>query len=256
MLFEQAVFIGIDPTAGKRPMAYAAIDRDLRLMCLDQGDLNTVIAFARGQEQALVAVCGPPRPHQGLMEDPAVRSTLNPTPRPGRWTGYRVAEYLLNQHGIRVPRTRGQADRCPAWIQSSFELHRQLEAIGYHPYPRPKAPLQVLETYPHAVYTVLLEHRPYPKRSLEGRLQRQLLLYQLGLDIPDPMRIFEEITRHRILQGMLSLDDLFAPAVLDALVAAYTAWTAANQTKKITLLGNPIEGQIALPVRNLKPRYR
>ncbi len=256
MLFEQAVFIGIDPTAGKRPMAYAAIDRDLRLMCLDRGGLNAVIAFARGQEQALVAVCGPQRPRQGLMENPAVRAALNPVPRPGRWEGYRVAEYLLNQHGIRVPRTRGKADRCPAWIQTSFELHRQLEAIGYQLYPRPEAPLQVLETYPHAVYTVLLEHLPYPKRSLEGRLQRQLLLYHLGLDIPDPMRIFEEITRHRVLQGMLSLDDLYAPVTLDALAAAYTAWMAANQPDKITLLGDPAEGRVALPVRELQARYR
>jgi predicted RNase H-like nuclease len=140
-------------------------------------------------------------------------------------------------------------------MQTSFALYHQLEAAGYRFYPRTESALQMLEVYPYAAYAVLLGLLPYPKHTLVGRLQRQLLLYRLGLNIPDPMRIFEEITRHRILQGRLSLGALYAPGALDALAAAYTAWAAANRPKQIALLGDPTEGQIVLPVSGLKAQY-
>jgi hypothetical protein len=34
-----------------------------------------------------------------------------------------------------------------------------------------------------------------PRRTLEGRLQRSAILYEQGLQIRDPVEIFEEITR-------------------------------------------------------------
>jgi hypothetical protein len=38
-------------------------------------------------------------------------------------------------------------------------------------------------------------------------------------------------------------------------VAAYTAWVAANHPEQITRLGDAQEGQIVLPVAELKERY-
>ena len=86
-------------------------------------------------------------------------------------------------------------------------------------------------------------------------MQRQLVLHNQGLDIPDPMRIFEEITRFRILKGMLVLDGLYSPPMLDALASAFTAWVAATSPDKVTILGHPDEGQIVLPVPKLNPKY-
>ena len=91
--------------------------------------------------------------------------------------------------------------------------------------------------------------------SLEGRLQRQLVLHSQGLDIPDPMRFFEEITRYRIIKGMLPLEVLYEARKLDALAAAFTAWVAATAPSEVTLLGHPDEGLMVLPVSELKPRY-
>jgi hypothetical protein len=73
--------------------------------------------------------------------------------------------------------------------------------------------------------------------------------------IPDPMRLFEEITRHRLLQGVLPVADLYQPSELDALAGAYTAWMAANHPEGILMLGHPEEGQIILPVPDLKRQY-
>ena len=255
MLFNETTFIGIDPTAGKRPMAYAALDRDLQPLALGEGDLDAVSAFIGGQQAAYVAVSAPRQPNQGLMKRPYVRESLNPVPRPGRWEGFRVAEYLLYQHKIRIPRTRANPENCPIWMQVGFELYKRLEVLGYKLYRTPEAPCQVMEVYPHAAYTVLLNGSPFPKNSLEGRLQRQLLLYNQGLEVPDPMRVFEEITRYRLLQGILPLDDLYSPRKLDALIAAFTAWVTATSPDGITALGEPIEGQIILPSAELLTRY-
>lgn len=255
MLFTETTFIGIDPTAGKKPMFYAALDRDLRLLALDQGDLDTLAAFVGGQQAAIVGVNSPRRPNQGLMKQAAVRESLNPPPRPGRWTGYRVAEYQLRQRDIHIMRTCSQTGKCPAWIRSGFEVYRRLAALGCRDFGLDESPFQMAEIYPHGAFSVLLGRSPFPKKSLEGRLQRQLILHNQGLDIPDPMRVFEEITRYRILQGALSLDGLFSPEALDALIAAFTAWMALLTPQEISIVGYPDEGQIVLPVGELKAKY-
>jgi predicted RNase H-like nuclease len=43
--------------------------------------------------------------------------------------------------------------------------------------------------------------------------------------------------------------------MLDALVAAYTAWLTAHQPDGISLIGDPKEGQIVLPVSEVKSKY-
>jgi hypothetical protein len=255
MLFASTTFIGIDPTAGQKPFAYAALDSDRRLLALGQGSLDEMLAFAAGQRQAFVAVCAPRRPNQGLMTQDTVRQNLNPPPHPGRWVNFRLAEYLLRQHNIIVPQTYANPEDCPRWMQMGFTLFRRLDGFGYQPYPHEDCPRQSLEVYPHAAFTALLGVTPFPKHSLEGRLQRQLILHDLKLPVPDPMDFFEEITRHRLLKGVLPAGDLHTPFELDALVAAYTAWLCASQPQDVSLLGDPAEGQIALPVAQLQPRY-
>ncbi len=255
MLFSNTTFIGIDPTAGQRPFAYAALDHELGLLALGQGDIDEVLAFMAGQRAARVGVCAPRRPNQGLMERDEVRENLSPTPRPGRWTNFRLAEYQLRQHNIRIPQTPAEEEECPNWMQMGFMLFRRLEKLDYQPFPKEDAPCQWLEIYPHASFAVLLGHNPFPKHTLEGRLQRQLILYEQRVEIPDPMRIFEEITRHRLLQGILPLENLYSVEELDALSAAYTAWVATTQPEQVTLLGDPQEGEIILPVSELKNSY-
>jgi hypothetical protein len=255
MLFNESTFIGIDPTAGKRRMAYAALDSDLRVLALEKGDLDEITAFVGGQQAAITAINSPRRPNQGLMKREDIREKLKPIPRPGRWTGYRVAEYLLRQHNIHIMRTCSEAKDCPNWMQIGFDLYKRLESMGYRDYPSPEASYQMLEVYPHAAYTALLKRTPFKKTTLEGRLQRQLLLHNKGLDIPDPMRFFEEITRYKIMQGVLPLEGLYSVRSLEALVAAYTAWMALTSRDEITIIGHPEEGQIVLPIPELKPKY-
>ena len=255
MLFNDFTFIGIDPTAGRRPMAYAALDGNLKLLALDEGNLDEITAFVGGQQSAFVAISSPSKVNQGLMKKDEIRETLKPVPRPGRWMGFRVSEYQLRQHKIHIMRTCSDESKCPNWMKIGFELYRRLKSLGYVNYPAEDGSSQLMEVYPHAIFTVLLGSVPYSKGTLEGKLQRQLILHNQGLDIPDPMRFFEEITRYRIIKGMLPFGILYKTRKLDALAAAFTAWVAATAPSEVTLLGHPAEGLMVLPVKALNPKY-
>jgi hypothetical protein len=248
-------YIGIDPTAGQRPFTYVALDDDLSLVALGQGSMEEVLAFVAGQRQAFVAVCAPSQPSQGLMERDEIRERLVPPPHPGRWRNFRVAEYQMRQHNIRCPRTPAQEANCPAWLRMGFTLYRRMESFGFQQFPSDDTLLQLLEVYPHASFCALLGLTPFPKNTLEGRIQRQLVLYNSQMRIADPMDFFEEITAHRLLQGILPMKGIYLPSELDALVAGYTAWLAANHPKQTSTLGHPDEGQIVLPLAELKRKY-
>jgi len=255
MWLPQAVYIGVLPFSG-RALPYAALDADLNLLALSRGDLAEVLAFCGGQKQAVVAVGAPCAPSLGLLQRPAYRATLPSALRPGRWQQGRVAEYLLRRRNLRMLPTPAEAEKAPSWVQESFRLCRQLEQMGYQPYHRqPDAAHQWLETYPHAGFAALLGHLPFSKGSLEGRIQRQLVLRDLGLPLPDPLRVFEEFTRHRLLQGVLPTENLLSPEELDVVLAAFTAYRAARLPDEVTVLGDPDEGQIVLPAAPLKARY-
>ena len=93
MFTAHTTFFGIDPTAGQRPFAYVALDRDLNLLALGQSNMEDVLAFVAGLRQSYVAVCAPRRPNQGVMDRAEIRQELSPPPRPGRWTNFRLLEY-------------------------------------------------------------------------------------------------------------------------------------------------------------------
>ena len=255
-LFAPTAYLGIIPAAPGYPLTYAALDEEGNLLALSSGDLAEVLAFAGGQRAAYVALAGSRTPALGLFHDPEVRQRLSPPPRPGRWTRGRVAEYLLRVHNLRIHLTPTDPQQAPAWMRTGFRLNRELLRLGYAVYPASEAPRQVLETYPHAVFAVLLGRLPFSKHTLEGRIQRQLVLREQGLPLPDPMRVFEEITRHRLLRGILPTEGLYTPHELDALAAAWTAYRAHTAPGEVTRLGHPDEGEIVLPVAALLPRYR
>lgn len=262
MFFSSTTFIGIDPTAGRKPFTFAALDPDCRLLALDSGELDEVLAFLGGQEAASVAVNAPSAPNVGLVKKKHEEQSLTPgngSPKSGyhypRGVDMRLAEHELRQRGILVSPTPARAESCPEWMQLGFMLYRKLEGMGFKPYPSENTSHQRLETHPHAAFCALLGQLPLSKPTLEGRLQRQLLLYERGVGLKDPMDFFEEITRHRLVRGIIPLELVYTCEQLDALVAAYTAYVAANKPAEVLFIGAKEEGRIVLPVGELKERY-
>jgi predicted nuclease with RNAse H fold len=253
MLFNDSLFIGIDPTSARKAFTYAALDRGMNLIALADGELEDVLSFLAGQKSAVVAINAPIGVNHGLVRERIKQEML--TPHQIRGAEFRLAEYELRQRGIIISGTPGRSELCPAWVQSGFELYRKLKTMGFEYYPVAGATHQMLETHPHACFCVLTGHIPLPKPTLEGRLQRQLILYEHGLRIKDPMNFFEEITRFKLLKGSLPVELISLPEQLDALVAAFTAWKVGEKPGEITQIGDDVEGRITLPLPALKEKY-
>ena len=254
MFFTDSVYVGVDPTSGRKDFAYAALDGDLNLVALADADLDDMAAFLGGQQSATVAVNAPSHVNMGLVKKKLEKSSLT-RGHAFRGVDMRLVEHELRAHGISVAGTPSREEICPAWMQAGFALYRRLSKMGFKPFGTDGAARQWLETHPYACFCVLLEQIPFPKPTLEGRLQRQLKLYDKGLRITDPMGFFEEITRFKLMRGILPLDVLYSPDQLDVLVAACTAWLAVNRSEEVIAIGDKNEGQMILPAGELKEKY-
>lgn len=252
MNLQADIFLGIDPTAGRNPYTWAALDKDCRLLCLEGGELDQVLAYAGAQASILAAINAPSCPNRGLLRTKLV---LEHPDVNLRGADMRMVEHLLRERGIPVPPTPSREESCPTWIQMGFGLHRELGKMGFANYPSEDSPRQNVEVNSHAIFCTLLGDIPLPKPTLEGRLQRQLVLHGRGAEIIDPMEFFEEITRHKLIKGSLPMEFIYETNELDALAAALTGWMTVNTPDEILILGDKAEGQMVIPVKELKEKY-
>ncbi len=249
----KTAYIGIDLSGGRQPFTYAVLDESCQLVTLSSGEVEEVLAYLGDQKDILIAVNAPHCPNLGLVRKKMEDQSLSPGHLRG--VDMRLAEHELRGYGISISPTPSRPETCAAWMQTGFDFHGKLNSMGFRLFPEEGSSLLWLETHPHAAFCALLGKLPLPKPTLEGRLQRQLVLYEQSVGIKDPMNFFEEITRHRLLKGVLPVEFIYTPEELDALVAAFTAYTAASQPGKVTWVGNKQEGQIVLPVPALKESY-
>ncbi len=243
-----STFIGVEVCADRaHPFTFAVIDRDLVIRSIGSGSLKDAFAFLAGQENALAAINSPMTTSQGLLKREEIRQKLSPSSPLSHWANIRLVEYELLQRGIQVPRTPATKKRSPRWMRLGFQLFDEIHKLGYEKYPHPSAEKQYFECQGEAVFWNLLGHSPLKRDTLEGSLQRQLVLGMCGLPVPDVMRFFEEITRHRLLNNKLPMEFLYSGSELNTLAAAYTAWTAGSQPEKVTAIGHEEESFIYLP---------
>ncbi|MFH1184269.1 MAG: DUF429 domain-containing protein [Chloroflexota bacterium] len=247
------IAVGIDCTSGRRALTYAALDRDLRVVSLAEAELDDLIEYLGRHDSIFVAVNSPSHVNMGV-----IRKRLESQKGAShaiRGAEIREAEHELHARGISIGGTPRAEALSSGWMQLGFELYRRLAHLAFKPFPAPDAERQWLETHPHAGFCALLGRPPLPRPAMEGRLQRALVLFERGVRIHDPMAFLEEITRHRLLHGLLPMELVLAQEQLDALLAAYTAWLSAATPGDVTQLGNTREGFITLPVSKLQDKY-
>ena len=131
MLFSDMVYVGLDPTAGKRPMHYAALDNQLRLVALDSGNMEDVLAFVAGQEKAVVAVDAPQSPNQELMLRSDIRRSFDLDPDGRTWGQWKVCEYELRRRNIRLYNTPNIVEEAKGWVRMGFQLYQRMAQLGY-----------------------------------------------------------------------------------------------------------------------------
>ena len=180
MAFNQLVFAGVDVFAGKKPVTFAAIDRELNIVTLEQWSVLDAITCLGEYERIVLAL--------------------------------------------------GSAPRKPAY----HDFKKRLEQTDLVPFSR-SSHREWLQTNAQDCYQALIGQELFARRTLEGRIQRSLILYEEGFQIPDPMDFFEEITRHKLMQGILPLENLHSAKELDALAAAFVSWITVNRPNQVEL---------------------
>lgn len=248
MLFSPQVYIGIDLTQGRKTIYYAALDDQLDLIARAQGDINNVMTFLAGQQQALVGIHGPARPNMAILVDADRRNQYLIPMGKGRPGNMRVAEYILRKNKLTTYRTPEQLEDAPAWMRASFKFYERLSEIDYQPYQAESAGgNQYLEVIPELGFRTWSEGKMLSPNTLYGRIQRQLILYEQGVNLPDPMTFFEEVTRFRIKQGIIPEEMVLLAPNLSALAAALMAYRAEKDLEQFTFVGIPEESQICVP---------
>lgn len=124
-----------------------------------------------------------------------------------------------------------------------MDFTESLTQAGFKNHSETDDTREFVETDVQGCFRAFARQNLLPRRTLEGRLQRALILYEQGLRITDPMEIFEEITRYKLLQGILPLEDLHSSRELEALAAAYIAWMIANRPKQVV-----VQDGLVLPI--------
>lgn len=249
MKFTQEVFIGIDLGASRGNFTLAILDARLRIQFCDVISPIEWQSTVADSQKIIAAVNAPLTLNHGYMADADYRSRLLPAPQRARYQEMRVCEYQLICAGLSPARTPKDVGRFSPKLQRAFKFASELGSLGFQFWPFPNSRYQMFETDADAIGCSLLGVKPFAQTSLEGRLQRQLLLQSKEVNVADAMEFFEEITRHRLLSGHLPDEMLLSASQLNALLAAFTAWVVANRPAEYTQIGEPDEGVLILPAK-------
>ena len=243
---QREVFIGINPIAAHLTYDAVVLDENFHLLENRECSLEDVLPFCQEFDQAVAALCSARHPNLGLVNRNSAKRPSKVKP-PVLKQDKRLCEAILNRHGIKTLSTPADPLACSPWVRQGFELFKKLEEGGFNSFSGLEGEKRLFETHAEGVFRALLAQPLLTQRSLEGRLQRQLILYEQGLRISDPMVFFEEVTRHRLIQGNLPLQTLLPLSKLDAMAAAFMAWYAAKHQQKVMRVGDEREGTILLP---------
>jgi hypothetical protein len=194
MIIPDSVFVGVHPSYGRKPLTFALLDNDLRLIELADSSLEDISTILSELDSVTMCV------------------TANTKPRSARSAN------------------------------TNLMFYEQLGRMSFRAYPAKNETRQWFRADADESFSALLHKKLLSRRTLEGRIQRALVLYDQGLQINDPMEFFEEITRYKLIQGILPLESLYTSKELDALVAAYVAWMMVNKAGQLT-----IQGEFILP---------
>jgi len=148
-----------------------------------------------------------------------------------------VSAILSEPNSVTVCLTANSKSKSTKSANTNSIFSEQLEKMSFRSYSAKKETRQWFKANADESFSALLQKKLLSRRTLEGRIQRALVLYDQGLQINDPMEFFEEITRYKLMQGILPLENLYTSNELDALVAAYVAWTTVNKPGQFVIMG-------------------
>ena len=241
------MYLGVHIEGTKRPFTLGLLDESLQIEVVRHAQMEELLSYAAGDDILAIGINAPSDVNHGLMKDETVRGHFTPPVPEGRFENMRIAEYEVARRGVRIQRTPDKAGKCPLWMRIGFEVYERIGELSYQAYPAEDAQRHWLEVPADAGFFSLVGGTLLSGKTLQGRIQRQLILWAQGVLIPDPMETFEEITRHRLLHGNFPFRSIFPIESLNALLAALTARLSQQKPEKLISLGDSDEGIIHLP---------
>jgi predicted nuclease with RNAse H fold len=222
------LYVGVDVARDRFDLAVLDPDRRIHAMPHPFSSVTSVVDWLSDcAPDSHIAIDAPQRTREGLLAVEECRRSLVPPPPPGRYLRSRECDYHLMRRGLPLYTVPAEYADCPDWMRAGFELFGSLLRAGnwtlFDGTPQPRC---LLEVYPFAAFAVMMEAFPPRKSTAAGREARlQALRRALAADAP----VDAAVHHHS----------------LDALAAAYTAWTLDQGLA--TWVGDPREGLMVLP---------
>ncbi|GAP20005.1 hypothetical protein [Leptolinea tardivitalis] len=239
-----STYIGIDVQAVQKPYFYTALNGNLETIACGHGRLGDVLAYLAGQSTALVAINAPVSAQ--IPEDSLYQEGLFSPEQIKQTVVARTGDSELTARGFQFFQPVGNVKKLPLWVERSLELTAGMKQLGYdNTGERNKR--SFFETQSDAGYWLATGTMPYESRSLEGRLQRQLLLYEFGFPLKDPMVFLEEFTRYRLRTSQVPMEQILPAHELRAIFSAATAWLVDMRPDAVECVGQPGQGEIIIP---------
>ena len=242
-------YLGVHVSRRRDRYWFCILGDDLSVRVLERGSLTEVLGYAAGEDTRAAGIDAPVVVNSGLMARDEVRQRFSPPPAENRFTNLRLGEYELVRKKMKIYRTADSKGACPKWMRNGFRLYARLAGLGYQAYLGEESGLGWLEVPSEAAFHAVIGQSLLPVEGLEGRIQRQLLLWKLGVQVPDPMEAFEEITRYRMERGKFPFQRIHTSAEQLAIMCAFMAWTVEKNPAHLVQVGAEEEGKLTLPVK-------
>lgn len=234
------MFLGID--VHQQHLTIAALNRCGEIIGIY--DLPSLEDFSLHAQEAFcwMAIDGPDGLNHGLMNDEEYRASLGVTAN--KHYNKKVSEYLLTIKGIRpfsTPMSIDEVGGWKTWMTTSFSLFDGLRKEGFlvlNENNLSNVAKGMVEVFPHGSFTTLLGYVPKNKLTCEGLEDRKKVLREHIANVDE-----------YIVGSKKAMSDQ-----LDALIAAFTVYQLYKGNG--VLLGDPVEGQVALPVTDIYTKYR
>lgn len=238
-------FIGID--VHLYSVVVAVIDENLNIIEVSNVSFEEAMNKIEVYLPTVISIDAPSSLNKGIMNDEEYRKNIG-----RKINGHynkKVSEYELSRRGINpfstpdsIEKVRSRNDL--SWMEQGFWLYNNLIEKGYRLLNQnnyvDSMEKGIVEVFPHASFSTLAGQLLHNKNTTEGLNERWLLLQKLGL-----------INLDFIMKDVKNKDK---DDYLDSIVAAYTGYAISNG--KGGFIGDTSEGQIALPIRDIKESYK
>lgn len=238
-------YIGID--VHLRSVVIAVIDENLNIIEVSNVSFEEVINKIDVYLPSIISIDAPSSLNRGLMNDEEYRKNIG-----RKINGHynkKVSEYELSRRGINpfptpdsIEKVRSRNDL--SWMEQGFWLYNNLIEKEYILLNQnnylDSIDKGIIEVFPHASFSTLAGQLLKNKNTSEGLNERILLIEEVGLSNLD--FIMKDVKNK-------DKDDY-----LDSIVAAYTGYTISKGNG--SFVGDVSEGQIALPIRDIKESYK